>query len=692
MNTINEFKEASELIYSHRKEIKNQMDDLSKNIYSALNQLNFSLKLITDTNNFTTKYVNSEVSILQLLTNALTTPNIETNINLYNNVAFNNLFASSVIFFENFSKMLMESVSNYLINADGVETKTLKSMHEDYCNYMFIQNDWALFKKDFQSMNVNYGSIFRIDPLDEETEMTDTQRTLLTQYIQYKTIFDSLYMIFITGDSVELPISTIVDEDSIERDLIPALQNVINFKNGSTLYDKYLDKLNVIIDETSSLFSRIYTYAGDLINYNKEYQPNFKDEDLYISTITEVCTISMDLLSTLVLKYPNRTTKQGLITDGDFNKILTTINNLLRREIEKATRLIDIVSKDYKFIKSLEAFITADKSFNSSELFKIMKNFDRDLNNTNIDNTVGLSNTANDDFKLSSLLRLYFDLTGNKADAFGDESFTSVLQDALALTDPLYDILNYYRLFLFPFSQDLALIFDFLETLYIFNTTLTNQEFNLAMSELFEIKINNIDHININTSKINESITSRYDTLNNLNYYNIEPFIKVIKDLDNLSTITTITQLTNLFNTIPTYNLILFSLIENILYNNIDIKLLLKTLSIKTNIRTTFFKIMFIIAINKIISTIEEHYTIPLIPESLTIHTTLTNSLPLIEETLTELSYLKLLISASDYYKGQGTIFNINRITNFNSLTADYIWDETKIDKIQTLFSLYKEV
>ena len=141
MNTINEFKEASELIYSHRKEIKNQMDDLSKNIYSALNQLNFSLKLITDTNNFTTKYVNSEVSILQLLTNALTTPNVETTINLYNNVAFNNLFASSVIFFENFSKMLMESVSNYLINADGVETKTLKSMHEDYCNYMFIQND-----------------------------------------------------------------------------------------------------------------------------------------------------------------------------------------------------------------------------------------------------------------------------------------------------------------------------------------------------------------------------------------------------------------------------------------------------------------------------------------------------------------------------------------------------------------------
>jgi hypothetical protein len=141
MNTINEFKEASELIYSHRREIKNEMDNLSKNLYSSLNQLNFSVKLIVDANNFISKYVNSEVSILQKLTTALTTPDIETTINMYDNVAFNNLFISSVIFFENFSKILMESVSHYLIDAIPTDTRSLRAMYEQYCTDMFIKND-----------------------------------------------------------------------------------------------------------------------------------------------------------------------------------------------------------------------------------------------------------------------------------------------------------------------------------------------------------------------------------------------------------------------------------------------------------------------------------------------------------------------------------------------------------------------
>ena len=676
MNTINEFKEASELIYAHRREIKNEMDNLSKNLYSSLNQLNFSVKLIVDANNFISKYVNSEVSILQKLTTALTTPYIETTINMYDNVAFNNLFISSVIFFENFSKILMESVSHYLIDAIPTDTRSLRAMYEQYCTDMFIKNDWLPYKYEFEGLYNNYRNIFSIPNILDEALMTSTQSTLFNQYLQYQTIFNNLSKIFIEGDITQFTFT------QIDEEIIPAIQGIINFKSGSTLYDRYTDKMGNILNETIALLKRIWEYANVAIEHNIELQPQFKTEDSYIATIINVCTISSDLLSMLIFKYPNKQTRQGLILDGNFNKVLTTINNLLRKEIETASTLIDIVSKDYKFIKSLESFITTEKSLDNKQLFRIMSNFDKEL---------ALESNG---FKLSSLIRLYFDETGISGDAFGDNSFTTLLAEAMILTDPLYDILNYYRLFLYPFSQDLTLIFDFLETLHIFNISLTNQEFNTAMTDLFEIKLKNIDYININESKINESITSRYKSLNNLNYFNITPYITKIKQT-NTSTITNKTELTNLFKDLNDYNLILFALIENILYNNINIELLLQILSIKTNIRTSFFKLMFLIAMDKIITTIETEYTIEsviTVPDNLTIYNDLIKAMPSFEQISEELDYLKLLASASDYYKGYGTIFNKDRITNFDSIIYDYIWDKDKIAMVKKLFSLYKEV
>jgi len=116
------------------------MDELANNVYSTLNQLNFSAQFLADTNNFLTKYVNTEVSITDRLNQAFLTPNTETPMRLYSDISFNSLFISSITFFENYARLLMESVSYYL-TTNGTTNQTLKSIHESYCKYVSIKND-----------------------------------------------------------------------------------------------------------------------------------------------------------------------------------------------------------------------------------------------------------------------------------------------------------------------------------------------------------------------------------------------------------------------------------------------------------------------------------------------------------------------------------------------------------------------
>jgi hypothetical protein len=671
MNDLNQFKEAAERISTYRKEAKKEMDNLANNVYSTINQMNFSIKLIVDTNNFITKYINSETSILQKLTMALTqemSEDNEINVRLSDNVAFNTLFLSSVLFFENYAKMLMESVSHYLVHNNGTSNRSLREVYDDYCKYVFIKNDWELFKKSFNSLYKNYRDVFTITPADN---LTSRQISLLEEYNEYVLVFNNLVTIFDIGDVTQLTLSEMHD------DIIPAIQGIINFRSMSNIYDRHLEKLGSLLDETSELFKRIFHYATTLINHNTEMQPYFKDDNLYISTIVDVCSISNDLISALKIKYPNKDLRQGLIMDGDFNKVLTTINNLFRKEINNFSKLIDIASKDYKLIRSLESFITTDRSINNSILFDIMNNFDEEL----------LEVYISDDVRLGSVIRLYFDKTDNSSEAFGKNSFTKVLSESMVMTEPMYDILNYYRLFLYPFTNDTSLIFDFLETLHIFNLSLTSSEFSNSMDKLFEIKIDNIDYINVNGSKINESLTARYNELNKLNYFDIVPYINKIKETD-LSTILTKENLKDMFKDLDGYNLIMFSLIENILYNGLDLNLLFRTLSTRTNIRSSLFKLLFIVATNKLKLTIEEYYDNS-VPNNVTIYRDLVNN---DIDFIDDLDFLKTLSLANDYYNGKGDIFNINRITNFDSPTYDYIWDKDKINHIIKLFSLYKEV
>jgi len=393
------------------------------------------------------------------------------------------------------------------------------------------------------------------------------------------------------------------------------MHSIVYFKT-SPIYTEHIFKLEYAIEEMRQVFDRILNYTYKL---SKNLRQN-SDENIYLNTIIKTSLTANDFISALVLKYPNQNTYQELITDGDFNYLINIINTLYKREIESLTQLIDSISTDYKLYRSLETFVADNKSqqqksqFNKT-LHTIMSDFDKEILETEY-------------FRTSEKLSLSLTQFFNKNNP--TESFTNKLHKLSILTEPLYDILNYYRLFAFYFLKEstigASLIFDFLFTLYIHSESITNQQFNTTMKDLFEIKLNNIDYININTSKINETITSKYQQLTKLDYFNIQPYIDILKQT-NTTSYTNITDLTTLFQSLPQYNLILFTIIENILYSNANLSLIMQKLSITTNIRTIITKLFFYIAINKLITTISTYYSNN-IPDSLQIYTILQNNSP----------------------------------------------------------------
>ena len=93
----------------------------------------------------------------------------------------------------------------------------------------------------------------------------------------------------------------------------------------------------------------------------------------------------------------------------------------------------------------------------------------------------------------------------------------------------------------------------------------------------------------------------------------------------NLNTINNIAGLVTVFGELKAYDLIIFAITENILYGDLDLNLTMNTLSIKLNMRTMFFKIMFLIAIDKVLSLINTYYSDD-VPTNLAIYTILNNN------------------------------------------------------------------
>jgi hypothetical protein len=141
MNTFEQFKEGANSINTLRREVVTEMDNLANNIFSSLNQANFSIKLIADTKQFISKYIDDEASFKERLKISLTEiTSEEITLDMYNNMAFNSSFISSFSFFENFFRILAEAFSYYLASSPGQST-LIRAVYNNFCKLKFIQDD-----------------------------------------------------------------------------------------------------------------------------------------------------------------------------------------------------------------------------------------------------------------------------------------------------------------------------------------------------------------------------------------------------------------------------------------------------------------------------------------------------------------------------------------------------------------------
>lgn len=674
---IKDFKLAADEINNQRSMARTELETLTNNLYSTINQMNFSIKMITDTDRFVNKYIGKADRLLTQLTKSLTEENDNVYIDMYNAVLFNNNFVNSILAFENFSKIVMEAISDYLINTydDEGDDISLKDIHSVYCDSVSIDNEWDIHSIIYSDFKNEYGSLFSINNILDISVMTESQIGNLTQYELYKKTHDDLDTIF-QSDNINAVI--------LRSDTIPALIGIIDFK-FDTLYNKYVSKLSNAIVETTDLFNRITNYIDLVIKHNVEYQSTFREDNQYITVLIDVCNSVSELLSIILLKYPNRDSYNKLITDEDFNIVLNIVETIRLREIEAMKKLLDLSVKDYRLIRSLETFIVTQKIINNSTLFNIMSNFDNELNYINS------GDNEDYEFVLGDAVRLFFGLKrASYPDTFDKESFTDILSKANVLTDPFYDIANYFRVFLFKFTKDPSMIFDLLESLHIFNLSLTNKAFDNSMKDLFDIKINEVDYINVNKSNINESITSKYDEFNVINHVDLTPYVEAIISMDTSSPIT-IQDIDTAFESFNNYNSIIFIITESILYGNVNIELVRNTLQTKLNIRTSIFDILFLISMNRIKTSMEEFY-----PDGMEqgttiydVHKEITSNQ---SDATADIKYLKILLEANKYYKGQSEVFNIDNIMDLDPLSVTSIWDNNKVAHVEKILSIHREV
>jgi len=120
MNTFEQLKEGASSINLLKTNLVKEMDNLADNIFSSIHHANFSIKLISDTRQFLTRYLNDETSFKDRLKTSLTEIALEEiTLDIYNNMAFNSLFISAFSHFEDFFRMLGEAFSFYLASSDS---------------------------------------------------------------------------------------------------------------------------------------------------------------------------------------------------------------------------------------------------------------------------------------------------------------------------------------------------------------------------------------------------------------------------------------------------------------------------------------------------------------------------------------------------------------------------------------------
>lgn len=675
MNKIKDFNVLSNEIITNKKDIKLLLKELTNNLYSSINQLNFSVKTILDFDTYMKNTIMSKTNFSDIINEAINTQFIEVDINMYSNIYFNIDLINGLSLWEEIFRHIQNAIGNDLTSTPSWETytpKTIEDMIKIYSAHIMtdIEPYWTEGVMMTRYVLNKYKDIINMEI--NNTSRTYSQLTLLNQLNSYKKILSDLNFIFLSNELIDLT-------NPEDRKIINRIETLINYKK-SALYNDYTKELTRLIRSTSDTFLRMQENLTILANNNLTYQPSFKEESNRFTSLVDLIDNILNLLSLISLRYPTINSFTKLINDGDFETVLNVIDDVYRNELKTMGSLLNNIDKDYKYIRSLESFLYKDSVIDNGIIFNIMEDFDKEMNS--------IYNNPERNPNMPRLIEYLGMEHKRHSDPVAEESFTNKLNKAEILTDPFYDLFNYYRLFLFHFTNQKTYLTDLIETLFIFNSNTLKDSFKIKIKDIFEIKLKNIDYKrkNIDDAKINESITSKYKSLSELNMFPIEHFIEEINKINTNVKITS--SMLSSIKSLDAFQLIMFSITEKILYDKLDLKLILEYLSEEINVKTTLFKIFFKLAIDNIIEEIE---AILPDPDTLSFY----NYIKSFKEDRynDEIDFIKRLTRAKKFYEaGDDDILSLDNIIDWEQ-PSELIWTEDKQDKIKELFiSLIKEV
>lgn len=678
MNTIKEFKEANEFITDYRKMIKEQMESMANNIYTGIIQTNYTIKTIIDLKNFMDEFSNPTTSVTRDIRQIVNDGDFETKYSISNNIMFNLEYVKSIMETIYFAKML-PTVLQYWITKENQKT-TLKDVYLEFVNENNIRNQWNYYSGLIRDISNKYKNLFDINITydvnnEGDPDTLDGRYSIYLEIQEYKKYVDALNYLINEGEVNR------VDQSVIGTHIFPNVDIVASFE-GSTIYRKFLRSIESFIDSIYMLLNRLDSYKEDLIRNGSEFHSSFKESNEYINSMSDIIISMRDLLRSIKLKYTTTNSMIDLINDQEFQVILNSINNLYIKELSSFEKLISFIDKDYKLLKSLNTFIYEDQALSNSTLFSIMSDYDSQIEKV----------LEDDNFSVSSKIVEFKGFNTLDEKPFSETSFNHTLFELGAMTEPMYDILNYYRIVLFSLNpkNSVHLIFDFLLTLHIYNISITKQDFNEQMEKLFNIKIDNVDYIRTNEGTINETISSMSDNIDNLNLFDIDPYVNKIFEIDIHSEEFEDMDYETFGEIIYDNKLphMIFAIADILLYDKIEISLILEQLSEGRNIKNEFYKIMIGFVSYRILNLIRQNVG-EHIPEDMNKYYELLNNEINLKE---ELSYLVTLMDTKNYYEGKTELFNYENIVNMDSDIESSIWDPKLQKGIIKLFSVFKEV
>lgn len=564
------FKERSKEINNNREYLKSRIKDFGNNIYSSINQINFSVKLWFKTYEFENTYLNRNVNIVE----KIKSPNNE-RFKMSQLYFFNESFIKPIIEYKDMFKILLSAVS---YNATR-DVDSLEDIYNYYTTHGYLENEWRVYSILINDFIKNKADIFEEDIINE----IDDPR-LKEEYENYSKMYSNVVILLKDKDESE------PHRDYINR-LSRALNDLINIEKSS-IGINYFDNITKIIDNGIELLHTYNNIHQELINKNMLFDQYFSENE-NVKINNELISSLLDVMNDIDLRY-NIHNIDELIYDDGFLVFINSIDKMKEKELNNMIELLYVAEDDYKYISSMETFLTDENIMSSRLLHAAMYEFDEEIKEYDIP--------------------LY---------RFLDVFSKVYLKDSGLLTNPFYDVFNYYRFILYWITDNNVFINDVLKSLYIFNNKIyvnddiegiIELEYKDLLDPLFEVIIEGVNINKPNDQRINESITNKYNTLKSLDYFDIDNMMDIVKNID-VDEIKEINDVISILEDDEHFDLITYSIVEKLLYDikeKKDYRMIMNSLSEKYNIKTLLYKILFNISMHIIIKEMNPLYeTIP---------------------------------------------------------------------------------